>query len=305
MSYVIVSTTVTDDITLASGHKIGKKLGGAGTYALSGAKVWSDDVILIAKTGQDYNDLYGSWYDKNNLSKEGITVACEKTPVSVIQYYDDGERIETPLYGFEHYVSLEATPEDIEPFCKDAKGVYIFKGAEPEYFEKILGYKDKYGFKLLWELNASFALPEYIDVIKSITSRLDIFSLNITEVCNMFSVCDPKLAVERLKCLNVPFIYLRMGAKGALMLEGDKVYEIPPVSGITAVDVTGGGNSSSAAVLCGICEGLSPLQAGIMGSISASVCIAQFSVPDLIDEKVRNKAKDLLNQMVYSTPSTK
>ena len=114
MKYVVASVSVTDEIRFAGGEYVEKIAGGAGIYALCGIKLWNDEVILATGVGADYQELYGSWYEKNQLSMDGLIVKDEKTPHTVIQYFEDGEREETPLYGLDHFKKIEITPEELK-----------------------------------------------------------------------------------------------------------------------------------------------------------------------------------------------
>ena len=50
------------------------------------------------------------------------------------------------------------------------------------------------------------------------------------------------------------------------MLVRGRTYQCPSIPGIQVIDTTGGGNSSSGAVLYACCEGYEPQMAGCMGS---------------------------------------
>ena len=65
---------------------------------------------------------------------------------------------------------------EIEPHCREAKGVYIFKGTDSEYWKKILDLKNQYGFRILWELNGDYACPQYMDAVRGIAEGIDVFS---------------------------------------------------------------------------------------------------------------------------------
>ncbi len=76
----MLSTAVTDEIHF-SDKKVKKNIaGGAGIYALSGMKIWHDDVTIVTGVGEDYLDIYGKWYEKNNISTEGLIVKNKYTP---------------------------------------------------------------------------------------------------------------------------------------------------------------------------------------------------------------------------------
>lgn len=74
------------------------------------------------------------------------------------------------------------------------------------------------------------------------------------------------------------------------MLADGRSYQCPSISGISVVDTTGGGNSSSGAVLYACCEGYDPQMAGCMGSAAAAEIIAQFGVPDLFTKEMTERA---------------
>ena len=297
MEYVIVSTAVMDDMTLADGTYMGKLLGGAGIYALCGAKLWTDQVILVTGAGQDLYDRHKSWFEKNRRSMEGITIKSECSPISILQYQENGERTEAPLYGAEHYQLMEATPREIEPHCREAKGVYIFKGTDSEYWKKILDLKNQYGFRILWELNGDYACPQYMDAVRGIAEGIDVFSINAGEAKRLFG-CEEAETVEQLRALGVPLVYYRRGSKGAYVISPREIQKVPGVQDLAVIDATGGGNSSSAGVLYGYCEGLAPKECGILGSISAAACITQYSVPESIDDGLRRNAHRLRRQMM-------
>ena len=76
------------------------------------------------------------------------------------------------------------------------------------------------------------------------------------------------------------------------MITPEEAVYVPSQTGVHVADPTGGGNSSSGAVLYGFCEGFSPEICGVMGSISAAMCISQYGVPEEITEEMRQKARE-------------
>ena len=74
------------------------------------------------------------------------------------------------------------------------------------------------------------------------------------------------------------------------MLANGVSYDCPSLKDIPVVDTTGGGNSSSGAVLYACCEGYSPKMAGCMGSAAAAVILAQYGVPAQYTPAMRETA---------------
>lgn len=299
--YIAVSTAVSDDIHLADGTHIGVRLGGAGIYAFSGIRLWTEAAVLVTGVGEDFAHTYGDWFSSNNCTMDGLLIKDPHTAMSCVQYLADGEREETPRYGIEHYRKLEATPHDLEPFLENAKGVYIFKDLPQNYWNQILLLKERYGFVLEWEINADVARPDYCDKVYEVASRCDILSLNRTEARHLFETDDIEEATSLLHSWKIPLVYLRMGGNGARVLSSGQHWDIPCVKNVQVEDPTGAGNSSSGGVLYGWTEGESPVMCGIRGAISAARCIEQYGPPSFSAEVTassRALAESMLQEMV-------
>lgn len=300
MDYIIASTSVTDEIHFADGKTVKKAAGGAGIYALCGIRLWTDRVMPVTGVGEDYASLYASWYRRNGISMEGLILKDEKTPYNIIRYFENGERTETPLYGPEHYKRIEVTPGDLEPYFKRAKGIYLFKNSDGKFWNELLPMAKGRKAAVMWEIANDSACPQYLEEVRSIAEQMDLFSINLTESCRLLGVDTLEEVIARFrswvgKGLNM--IFLRRGFRGAVMITPESVSFVPPVKGVKVIDPTGGGNSSSGAVLYGYCSGYSPGESGIMGSISAAMCLEQFGVPERIEEEKRKEAYRLLDDM--------
>jgi len=293
MEYIIASTAVTDEICLADGKNIGKVAGGAGIYALCGIKLWCDDVLLVTGVGSDYKSIYNRWYEDNGISMDGLIVKDDKTPHTLVRYFEDGEREETPLYGETHYQKIEASPKDLEPYFQTAKGIYIFKNSNAGFWEEIISLKQNSNAVVMWEIANDATYFENREYVRRIAGNMEILSINISEARHLLGKETLDEMINEFKCWGLKLIFLRLGSKGALMITSSQVVEVPSMKDINVIDPTGGGNSSSGAVLYGYCEGYDIETCGKMGSISAAVCISQYGVPKLIDtEKYRIKLRD-------------
>lgn len=296
MKYVFASVAVTDEIRFANGEHLPRIAGGAGIYALCGAKLWDDDVLLATGVGADYDMLYGEWYRKNQLSMDGLIIKDEKTPHTVIQYFEDGEREETPLYGLAHFNKIEIQPEELEPYFKQAKGIYIFKNSNMDFWEKVIAYKKVSNAKVMWEIACDATYFENKQQVKEIASHMDILSINLTESKSLLGLEELDAIIEEFQRWNLPLIFLRRGSLGSIMITPEQAAAVPAEKDAKIVDPTGGGNSSSGAVLCGFCEGQSLENCAKMGNLSAVMCLGQYGVPNVISEEMQKRAREKLGE---------
>lgn len=294
MNYIVASTAVTDEIHFADKKTVKQVAGGAGIYALAGMKLWTDETLLATGVGADFDSLYGEWFRQNRLSVKGLLIRDEKTPHNIIQYFPDGEREETPLYGAGHYLKIETRPEDLREYFQTAKGIYIFKNSRQDYWDKILRYKKNSKAVLMWEIASDSTYYDNKSAVREIARHVDIFSVNLTESRKLLGSADREALIREYQKWRIPLIFLRQGSKGAFMITPDSVVEVPAVKDVQVTDPTGGGNSSSGAVLYGYAKGYSPEVCGRMGGISAAMCISQYGVPHCIDEKMREEARHKL-----------
>lgn len=298
MKYIAQSTAVWDTIELPRARPHIEAPGGAGFYALVGMKVWEDDVGLVTGIGEDYLPYFQDWYRRNELPTHGMLSKDPHSPRTVIRYALDGERTEVPVYGSEHYHKMEAVPEEIEPFCKDVSGMYVFKDAESSYWKDMLALKQKYKFNLMWEISADAACPNQLEAVRDIAEQIDIFSINSAEARALLQVETTVETMQMFQRWRLPLIYLRLGSRGVQLIQGGHTLYVPSVPGIRVKDATGAGNSSSGGALIGFCRRYSLEEIGAMGNVSASFCIEQWGVPDLLDTTLREEAEVRKNRVL-------
>lgn len=280
--YIAASTVVTDNIWLPGGVHAGRFPGGAGIYALSGLSLWSGDVLLVTGRGTDFEQQCADWFQRNHCSVRGLLRREEPTPVTVVQYDSSGRRTDQPLYGWEHYRKMEASASEIIAAVDETtKGVYVFQEIPPGYWEELFSAKAEHHFALEWELNDTALCPPKKSAVRNIAEQCDILSLNLAEARVLLEETRPEAVVDKLLLWDIPLIYLRMGEKGAVILRNGTAVRVPSIP-VSAVDPTGAGNASSAAVLYGYCEGFDAPGCGLLGNLSAGECIRQYGPPELL-----------------------
>jgi sugar/nucleoside kinase (ribokinase family) len=298
MRYIVASTVGTDEVHLADGRVLKNQMGGAGVYALAGILSFCPEALVISGVGPDYLKRHGSWYRQNEVSADGLVEREGHTHTTRVTYRANGDRLDEPDIGLEEMRRRDPRPEEIARFCTgDTRGIYTFKHLDTKYLDALLEIRRREGCKLLWEIAEDACGPENFPVVKAYLGKFDVFSINKKEAGMLLGVSTFEEAARRFREMKHRWVYLRQGEKGAVLLAEDKVYHFPIVPGLAAVDPTGCGNASSAAVLYACGEGFHPVWAGAMGSVAAAGIIAQFGVPPLYSPETRKQAAALAEKM--------
>ena len=71
-------------------------------------------------------------------------------------------------------------------------------------------------------------------------------------------------------------VYLTIGPKGILVCEGEQIAQVPTVRVEGPIDIVGAGDSTLAGIVAARCAGATPVEAALMGNLTASVTIRQL-----------------------------
>mgnify|MGYP005853706761 CR=1 FL=1 len=289
--YVAVANIIGDDLSLPNGTQRRGILGGAGTYAAAGMRIWSDHVGIVSGVGEDFEDMYGSWFDQNQIAKLGLHVRAPNTPRSWINYKSADERTEVPQFGTEHFKLMEPTIDDIPTSYLGARGIYFFRDTDSEYWNKVFEIKGKHHFTTVWEIHAGAANAENWDRVSTILSRIELFSINLAEATQLCGLTEPIRIIEKLLSTGIKGVALRSGSLGTIIASPYGVWRIAAYQ-TQVTDVTGAGNAFTGGFLVGYCESNSNIAiAGQYGAVSASFILEQHGPPSRIDDKTYQLAQ--------------
>lgn len=299
--FVVAGSAVVDRIIPYNRpDQITERLGGGVVYALSGAKIWTDDCIAACYTGQDFDRYYGSWMRENDFSFSGINRKFPHTNSGDVRYDADG--LYTCTDNYPEYFHFGDMPDEalLKPLMGGSCGaVHLLAPGDLENFASLDKYRSKYGIQVGLEMEpvCRGGAPE--DVVQELTDRyLDFFSINFSE-CKLIypGIRDEKDALERMQALNCP-VFFRMGQKGAYMIVDHKPYFSPLVDDFGTVDPTGCGNSSTAAAFWALCSGYSPIEISYIGAVTAALNASSMGVIPKFEPWMREKCTQLVKNYV-------
>lgn len=231
--------------------------GGAGFFALTGVQLWTDDVMLCAGFGKDYDGQIGGWLNRNHIDRRGFNVRDERNPINTCEYINESEWKGYADYGNAHFDSMDCFPDKdhLRDFLPGAKGLYVFRNDDPVFWDQIIPLRAEFGFKLMWEIKATITKPEKRAVVERLLKNVDAFSINRPEAYSLFGVDSDEAAIRALQNYGIPLVVYRIGAAGLYILLGDDCLFAPSFEDYDVVDVTGCGNSSTASAFYAWCEG--------------------------------------------------
>ncbi len=288
MDYVIAGNVMLDSVRFADGTEHRREsIGGPSTFAYSGVKLWTDDVMQCSRVGEDYHELFDPWMEKNGVEKKGFKVVCDRSNHSDLVYFEDGTygtdktRMDETQVGeyMQNLGYMKTSPADIGTFTEDAhvKGIYQAQNCDKVWWDELGRIKERDGFKVMWEIEGPSADVRFLDKVRYACQYVDIFSINIQECQHLFDVKGDEACIEKLQTLPVDVILFRVGERGLYSVTKDQAIYLPPAPG-PVVDPTGCGNTSTGSALYAYCEGKDPLMIGIMANVASAMNIRQFGV---------------------------
>ena len=301
MKYVVAGNAAADCITFADGTCTGFVAGGASLFALLGIQLWDDEVLLCGGFGEDYMDSLGDWLIRNKIDRRAFNVRDPHHPLNYVNYRDEGGWDSHTVYGDAHYDSLDCNPEldHLEDYLEDTVGVTFFHGEDPDFYRQIFALRERFGFKLNWEIKGKLCIPENLEKIREMCKNVDSFSINGPETFELFGVNSDEEAIAALKTLGCALVIYRVGKRGIFIIKGEEVVFAPAFTKYPLVDVTGCGNSSTAAAFYAWCEGKDIYEIAAHANITAGHNLRYHGAMELSDENKALARKDLEEFVAY------
>ncbi|CAL1702315.1 unnamed protein product [Somion occarium] len=315
--FVSLGMFIIDELDFDDGRTSREQIGGGGTYAAIGARMWlpADKVGMIVDRGHDFLpevqaklERYGKdmWYFRDDKSR--ITTRARNS------YIGDSR-------GFEYLTPrVRLTPRDLEdtPLAKPSTLHFICSPSRAiAIMSEVHGIPDWRPITI-YEPIPDRCVPEELPALISVMPHIDILSPNADEALALLSLPGPvdksnvEAACHRFLDIGVGkdgtgCIAIRSGSFGAYIAtrgNGGKWVDAywTKENSSHVVDVTGAGN----AFLGGLSAGLyftegNPYQAALYGAVSASFVIEQEGLPSLTSSTVGAGVPELWNNELPAT----
>src|SRR5919201_366937 len=124
--FVTLSNLIIDDIVLADGRSFMNTLGGAGTHALVGMRVWSDRLGYVAAVGADLDPRHRAVLEALGVDLRGMIERAGYQTARAWQLFEpDERRIEVFRTNEEEFNRLKPQFADIPADYLAAKGFHL------------------------------------------------------------------------------------------------------------------------------------------------------------------------------------
>lgn len=281
IDFVAIGSIIIDDIIDPQGCSNMAALGGGGSYAVAGMRVWSDKTALVSVIGQDFPETAREHLMA--LSHPGgIVVRAMPQPRAWQLFETDGARQEVFRTDFATFRQTAITPAEFPAQFAPAKGAYLQTGSASEAEAWATRLKTlNPTMVILWEPWEILYKPGNLADFGRVAPLFDIVSPQTVEISWMLAETDPERQASLLFDCGVRCLALRLGAAGSLVGTATKQRYIPAVS-VPVVDETGAGNAYCGGFVAGYVEtGGDSLVAGRYGAVSATFALGQVGLPRL------------------------
>ncbi|MEQ8677624.1 MAG: PfkB family carbohydrate kinase [Aggregatilineales bacterium] len=291
-----VGSLFIDDIVKPDGTSHMGVLGGAVIHALMGAAIWEERAGLCAVCGEGL-PASARQFIREHLDLTGLTIL----PIPQVRAWQifehDGRRRELHRVDIVAPFVEGAQPNHLPDVYKNAKAYYLLQD-----FESILRWRDHVSGLLLWEPNQLVMIPENRQKFRETlrTGAIDIVSPNLLEAQIIYGDLPPQQLISAMLKDGATTVALRMGSNGSIVANEQELHQIPAYT-TNLVDPTGAGNTYCGALLTGLMRGKSLMQAGIMGTVSASFCVETIGVvdPAKVDPQARDERVKHIQSLIF------
>ncbi|MDC0188713.1 carbohydrate kinase family protein [Gammaproteobacteria bacterium] len=261
--------------------RLRKEFGGCAGNIAYNLKLLGIEPIITATVGQDF-DSYGSWLEKNDISKDAIQIIDNMYTAQCFITTDSNNNQLTSFHpgamdeGHKNPISLTDNIE-MAIIAPDGKQSTI-EHAEQLHEQSIpIMYDPGQGLPMFNK-----------DEIEKIIGLSDWIILNEYEA-NLISEITGKPLQDIVK--NLKAAVVTKGNKGSEIFVGDERIIIEPIKATKDLDPTGCGDAYRAGLIYGICHQMSWQQSGKIGSMMGSIKVASngtqnhtFNVKEILEK---------------------
>ena len=250
--------------------------GGSVANSMVGLSQLGNKVGFIGKIS---DDELGEKYE-TGLKKEKVNYIYSKkkeklpTGTCLILITPDSERTMCAFLGIAGKINeKDINAEEVKKSKITFLEGYLWDQGEPKKaFEKAIKNSNKIGMSLSDKFCVERHKPHFLELVKN---KLDIIFANEEEIISLINAQNFNDVIEFGKQIK-KFLIITRGAKGAISINGEKIYEVGVKKNLDIVDLTGAGDLFAAGYLHGFINNFSQNDCLEKGTEMSSKIIQQI-----------------------------
>jgi sugar/nucleoside kinase (ribokinase family) len=292
--FVTYCGLIVDDIVLPDGRTFFNTLGGGGTHAVAGMRVWADRLGYFAAIGSDFSPEHRAQLERLGIDLRGL-IEREGAPTArAWQLFEpDERRIEVFRTSEDDFYRLEARFDELPADYLTARGYHLSHGTLADMAALVTRLRRVNPTAcLVWEPSPLHSAGSG-EAFRPVLAQVDAFSPDVSEARAITGQSELQAMIGTLLDWGARFVALRMGARGSLVATATGECHTIPAVPVTVVDTTGAGNAYAGGLLVALAHGDAAAEAGAKAAVSASFAIEQFGIRNF-DERTRQIAEERL-----------
>ncbi|KAJ7068095.1 Ribokinase-like protein [Mycena amicta] len=289
--FILDEFAFADELGKPTGQSVPSQIGGGGTYAVIGARIWSSKVGMIVDRGSDFAP-YQSKLDEYGQEMWVYRDHSGQTTRALNSYRGDHRNFEylTPR--------IRISPRDLQGTRLERSTMlhFICSPTRASAIMKEVRQVEDWMPTVIYEPIPDRCVPEELQALIEVLPDIDVLSPNAEEAFSLLSMAPP-LSRERIEEACQRFLQLGVGrgGKGAVIIRSGAMGACIAVEDQSArwvdafwssadevkvIDVTGAGNGFLGGLAAGLTlENGDIYQAAYYASVSASFTIEQWGLP--------------------------
>jgi ribokinase len=292
---VIAGNLTIDDTVLPDGTTSMGAIGGDVLYTGLGAALWSPDVGLLSRVGDDFPSELWDRVRSAGLDTAGL-VSCAGPTIRYWAIYEwDGRRHFIYRNAEDRLEALSPEPDDLPPSYRSTAGAFHVAAIPFGQVDRLVRAAALFPSAPLITLDThEDFVAGYQERLTSLLPLLGAFLPSREEAALWFGDDDPERHIGKLLALGPRIVVIKMGADGALVQQqGQSHPRRIPVVPVAARDVTGAGDAFCGGFVAQLAAGADPIEAALAGAVSASFAVETYGINGLLDVSVRDRDERL------------
>jgi len=295
LDLVCLGNLCIDDIILPNGTYHQGCFGGDAVYAAIGASYWSDNVAIVAPTGNDLPIDSLRQLLTARIKKMTLPIRDIPSIHNIVRYKNNDTREWTLLNNPEDFLPLSPTINDIPREYLNSRAFLIL--AMDLIAQELLIKNINHGIKVL-DFQEDYIIGNE-EKLFYLLKEVDIIIPSIEEIKLLYGNENINLEkiIRDLSRKGPSIIVIKQGQNGSLIYDREinRFFQIPAYPTVV-IDTTGAGDAYCGGFTASYLQTDDVLLAGLAGSISASFAIEDFGFEHML--KISNDlAHERLNKL--------